>query len=650
MRQRIPDRPARQSAIMDQDFHYYGTYHAARTGGFGRDESTLIAKAANFIDFFTETSYAAYWKLIRGTDKTAVVAQMDNPRYTFQGGLFGSGAAPEDGLWCSYHFTPGNYDDPADTPSRAAVHGTAVADFLPPFQKRDTQGGRAILQRWNPQSVADLEYGHLLNRPQSALSRQLILDAVSCATDDARLEAILGYAKGGAEILQRNRADNIRRFRLILLGVRAHVIADTWAHQDFCGLNNVMNTYWDVEYDPTSWNPLHIFSPGRQSINYQDGTGAGWTNQVLSWAEAKSGLLSKNFEATPNGTSYLGHGWMGHLPDFSFVSFSYKPCWADPQVATERNNPMAYQWAWVELVSLFTQAMGRGHLNLDDDFRPALGNAVRAINSPCHLAGHGTGRSASASAWQGIFGDPPSTLIDVDAEPDPRAVLDGAVELTTVVDRFGTDLVTVDSDLYLFQIAADYHFHFVKHYLQAHGLYRFSGTWSLQVSALAPEVSQLFTGGPTWSDLQRSELAGGGSSGFDDVPANVQSIRPITRIVLHSGDVVDSLAVTYGGIESTHGGTGGLATVLDLEAGDAILEVSGQTGYWMAQTRVLTLTIKTRSGKVCTGGSRHGSSNGTPFSFQASGTQAIVGFFGSVATVNSAITLGTVGVGLATRH
>ena len=77
---------------MDQDFHYYGTYYAAREGGFDQDDATLVAKAANFIDFFNETTYAAYWQLVSDTEKSDnynVVATMDNPRYTFQGSLFG---------------------------------------------------------------------------------------------------------------------------------------------------------------------------------------------------------------------------------------------------------------------------------------------------------------------------------------------------------------------------------------------------------------------------------------------------------------------------------------------------------------------------------------------------------------------------------
>ncbi len=491
---------------MDQDFHYYGTYYAAIKGGFTKDEATLIAKSSNFIDFFNETTYAAYWKLVSQTTKADhydVVAQLDCPRYTFQGGFLSALASPEDGLWCSYHFTPGNYDDPVNTPGREMVHGQSVASFLPKFETRDTTKGRYILEKYNPETLGDLEFGKLLNRPQSALSRHLIVDAIRCAMSDARLESILHYAVGGSAILQNNREDNLRRFKLILLGIRAHVIADTWAHQDFCGLNNVMNTYWDVNYEPQSWNPFHM-GYGRQSIDYDDGTTSDWTNQVLSGAEAEVGLISKNFEAVPNGTTYLGHGWMGHLPDFSFTKFRYKPCWADPsQPAVERNNPEQYKYAWVELVSLFTQAKGSGWLEVDDQFVNDLSQASQAIQSPCQLKGSGTGRKSSANAWQHLFGNVPSTIIDVDSEPDTNAVLSGMIEMTSRLDRYGTDIVSINSDLYLFQIAADYHFHFVKDYLERHGLYRFTGTWSQQVSALSPDVSSLFE-----ADVPTGNVAG----------------------------------------------------------------------------------------------------------------------------------------------
>lgn len=499
---------------MDQDFHYYGTYYAAKKGGFSKDDATLIAKAANFIDFFTNESYAAYWKLVSDTKKTShytILGNLDFPRYTFQGTM-SVGFAPEDGLWCSYHFAPGNYADPANTYSRESVHGNEVARYLPQFQTRDTNGGKKILE--NPLYYGittlkyrkDLQYGHLLNRPQSALSRHIIMDAIQCATNPSRLESILSYAKGGEYLLQHNKEENLRRFKLILLGVRAHVIADTWAHQDFCGLNNVLNTYWDVSYTGGLSSPIEIHINRHsflnvkytgdwgleQFIEYDDGTTNGWKKQMLSKIKAGIGLLSENLEAVPNGISYTGHGWMGHLPDFSFAKFQYKPCWADPKNVTVRDNPQQYEYAWVELASLFTQAKGAGHLKLDASFQNDLNKAISAIKTPCKLEAKVTGRKASANAWQKAFGDLPSTMIDVDKEPDSPAVLDGMVEKTNHFDRYGTHYVTINSDLYLFQIAADYHFWFVKSYLEQQNLYRYKGSWSQQISALSPKVLTLF--------------------------------------------------------------------------------------------------------------------------------------------------------------
>lgn len=122
----------------------------------------------------------------------------------------------------------------------------------------------------------------------------------------------------------------------------------------------------------------------------------------------------------------------------------------------------------------------------------AMQKAGDAIDHPCRLAGDVNGRKSSSDAWQSIFGDLPHTLINVDLEPDPRAVLDGMVQATDATGRYGTDFVNVYSDLYLFQIAADYHFRFVKHYLAKHGIYHFQGSWSKQTSALSPGVDALF--------------------------------------------------------------------------------------------------------------------------------------------------------------
>jgi len=109
---------------MDQDFHYYGTYFAAKEGGFNQKEATLIAKAANFIDFLNE-DYPSSWVLVGGNKNYTI-----NSRYTYQGGIFQQLLSPQDGVWCAYHFIPGNYDDPPNTPSPETVHGRLVVQYI----------------------------------------------------------------------------------------------------------------------------------------------------------------------------------------------------------------------------------------------------------------------------------------------------------------------------------------------------------------------------------------------------------------------------------------------------------------------------------------------------------------------------------------
>lgn len=469
---------------MDQDFHYYGTFYAARVGGFDSADATLIAKCSNFIDFLHEGEYGGYWRLVRETtkqsspDKYKVVGELTSPRYTFQAGKLSTGVAPEDGMWCSYHFTPGNYPDPPGTPTPKQVHGMPVANKLPK-PPRGNPGRHHEVRETRGISSTDLS--RLLNRPMSALSRALLADTIACATSTERLRKILKHALGSWELLPDHDATvqkNLARFRLCLLGARAHVIADTWAHQDWSGISHQMNTYWDV--NGSGW--------GRQSIEYQD-IGNTWKNVVLK------SMNHENLQAVPNGTSYLGHGWMGHFPDYSFVKYRYKPCWrqqSDPPFV--RNNPEQYRYAFMELCSLFRRV--RGTILNPDVEKDALDAAQVAISSPCDIADKTVcPRAHSSEQWKQSMRDfgLPTSVIDAKQEPDPIGVLPGVLEKSTAWSRYGTYVVHASSDLYLFQIAIDYHFHFVRHWLKhVAGIMDFKGSWSAQVGPVAPTISDLF--------------------------------------------------------------------------------------------------------------------------------------------------------------
>lgn len=456
----------RRGVRVDQDFHYYGTYYAARTAGLEATVAARIARASNFIDFMHEGDYGGRWDLVSPDGEE--LGQVDHPRYTFQAGTLSTGVAPEDGLWCSYHFAPGNYDH-IDAPSTIDVHGSAVAGRLPAFELRDVR------------SEMGSHAAPLLNRPQSAVSRALIADTHRCARNTERVEEILNRAVAGPWLLEHHRDDVIDRFRQLLIGARAHVIADTWAHQDWSGINHEINTYFDVS---NSW--------GRQAIEYQD-IGDEWHSIVLSV------FNHANLQAVPNATSYLGHGWMGHFPDYSFVRYRYKPRWRPSDAAPlVRDNPDQYRHAFLEMCSLFARC---GGLDFDPtQYEVELAAAARAIDAPCVIASKDVcPRAASSQAWLAEFADvsgSPATadLIDAEAEPDPAARLDGLIDQSSFpisLTPWGSFTVDALSDLYLFQVAADYHFHFMKRWLSTHRLREFTGSWSQHLGPLDASIESI---------------------------------------------------------------------------------------------------------------------------------------------------------------
>ena len=89
---------------------------------------------------------------------------------------------------------------------------------------------------------------------------------------------------------KKNKEAILKRFGLLLLGARAHVIADTWAHQDWCAANNLINTYWDIK---NSWYNNQF----EQRIDYQDISKDSWETVKLA------ALKDENLQAVPNATS-----------------------------------------------------------------------------------------------------------------------------------------------------------------------------------------------------------------------------------------------------------------------------------------------------------------------------------------------------------
>jgi len=85
---------------------------------------------------------------------------------------------------------------------------------------------------------------------------------------------------------------------------------------------------------------------------------------------------------------------------------------------------------------------------------------------------------------------------------------------------------------------------------------------------------------------------------FDDTPMARQAGSLVSEMVIRSGDVLDAIQVTNGRVAMPqHGGTGGGAALLRVEAGDRIVEVSGYTGTWFGWNCVLQLMLKSEAGR-----------------------------------------------------
>ncbi len=132
---------------------------------------------------------------------------------------------------------------------------------------------------------------------------------------------------------------------------------------------------------------------------------------------------------------------------------------------------------------------------------------------------------------------------------------------------------------------------------------------------------------------------------FDDSNiAGAAGNPPLTQLVVRAGNVVDAIQATSTGTPggsdqgdyymAQHGGNGGSAYTVSLNANDPITQISGFTGVWFGWHVVLQVKFQTRSGQA------HGPfgtmANATakvPFNFTAPPGQSIVAFKGTTRTV-----------------
>jgi len=144
-------------------------------------------------------------------------------------------------------------------------------------------------------------------------------------------------------------------------------------------------------------------------------------------------------------------------------------------------------------------------------------------------------------------------------------------------------------------------------------LWKYSGPHRINASS---------TGGYTRSV---PEVGGAGPEWSDTAPTGAR----LTRLTIHSGEVIDALQATYGATAlPAHGGPGGGPTVIDLATDEYITELSGTYGTYYGAVHILQLQVRTNTATYNTLGSTNGASGVTPFRFTTESGEAIVALSG----------------------
>lgn len=314
---------------MNDDFHYYATYYAAMlTKQFSEEQAKEIAWAAIMVDRLTMKKAAKY-KAILGNN-FIVTAQTPGEIFKHDTKIANNKFDCEQArgtraIWVPFHFLPGHLDDEKS------------AKVLIP-QKTEGFEDKVDISNYNKEYInACLKlrcgkpagYGNPINNT---------------------VEEMLGYFRKAYAKAKENSNEHEA---LCAVGICMHVLADTFAHDDFSGVpcyavNKVcLAAFKNWEYFPTT---------GEKTL------------KDLRWTEV-------------NSVAWLGHGQMWHAPDYDFLRYEYIPRYAlscntatlceKPDIK-ERFNPDIFCNAFIEMYNALLYICGKD----ERYYRPSTNNVI----------------------------------------------------------------------------------------------------------------------------------------------------------------------------------------------------------------------------------------------------------------------------------
>lgn len=131
------------------------------------------------------------------------------------------------------------------------------------------------------------------------------------------------------------------------VGLAMHILADTWAHQNFAGtpslvINNTNYYFYELIPDGDGFTERKI------SFRY-----SAFTPDDLD----KSSYTQSPSSNSENSVLNLGHGRAGHLPDYSFVRYKYLPAWGEYEEVI-KDNPSDYLHAFCQMITAMKYLRG----------------------------------------------------------------------------------------------------------------------------------------------------------------------------------------------------------------------------------------------------------------------------------------------------
>lgn len=381
---------------MNQDFHYNATYLAAILAGYSAAESQIIAHAAQFVDDCIPPRMPNHpaFPQVPTCDSMDKLTKDAADLYPYTA----DDVKRARQIWSYFHFLPGNFE------------------FKVPYQ--GVSEDSSILEgKWTFAGAAQDSF-RLMCLPESELSKLMI--------DDLKKNA-----PGSPNALH-------------MIGLRMHVLADTWAHTYFSGspdwcVNDVKQSKGITEHNGGNWHAVNaveslgdVFFPDNPSLYYY-------------------GMIMVP-SARYTSPIYLGHGQLGHIPDYGYMRYQYHPVWkvqakGDAQWQ-EKDNQLHFLQAFRQMVS----AMKAVRTNVE--FPQNADSTVLNANVEADIKNALSVRKIDQSGeW--------NKLIVKYAGSEPPAYNE-----KQWFDEFASSTVSNASNYYLFQKAAVDHYNLVEKFIE----------------------------------------------------------------------------------------------------------------------------------------------------------------------------------------